>query len=124
MGREEAEALLVGTPWHLDDAGFVFRREIEDRGLCLAVEPLLYRQARLHLYRPPAEGSIDVWDYLSIEAAVSAATTFDGTGEPTGWHRHLGSGRYRNGGDPEAEYTLDDPTPRRARRRTPRRRRR
>lgn len=33
-----------------------------------------------------------------------AFATWDGTGDPDGWIRHLGTGRRRPGGDPSKEY--------------------
>jgi hypothetical protein len=46
----------------------------------------------------------DTWNYERVTTAVSAAKRWDGTGEPTGWHRHPFSGRRRRGGDPDQEY--------------------
>jgi hypothetical protein len=35
----------------------------------------------------------DRWCFHTIEDAVNALDRWDGTGEPTGWHRHPSSGR-------------------------------
>lgn len=36
------------------------------------------------------------WCYHSYDDALKAFNAWDGTGEPTGWHRHPGSGRRRD----------------------------
>jgi hypothetical protein len=36
---------------------------------------------------------LDGWCYDSFEDAYDALFAWDGTGEPTGWHRHPSSGR-------------------------------
>lgn len=45
--------------------------------------------ARLHLYRPPAQGSYAVFDYPRRAEAIRAAFTLAATDaeEPTGWYR-------------------------------------
>ena len=35
----------------------------------------------------------DRWCYSSFDKAKAALDAWDGTGEPTGWHRHPASGR-------------------------------
>lgn len=46
----------------------------------------------------------DRWCYHDVTLAVAAASVWDGTGEPTGWHRHPISGRRRPEGDVAGEY--------------------
>lgn len=46
----------------------------------------------------------DRWCYETYAAALMALETWDGEGEPEGWHRHPISGRRRKGGDPATEY--------------------
>lgn len=46
----------------------------------------------------------DRWCYDDLNTAVLAATVWEGKGEPTGWHRHLGSGRRRPDGDASREH--------------------
>lgn len=41
-------------------------------------------------------GYSDRWCFESYEAAKAALDAWDGTGEPTGWHRHPKSGRRRD----------------------------
>ena len=48
----------------------------------------------------------DLYTYPDLPRAVQAAHTWDGTGEPTGWHRHQPSGRHRPDGDPAREYVF------------------
>ena len=45
----------------------------------------------------------DRWCYHRLAVAVAAATAWDGTGEPEGWHRHPRTGRRRENGDPTRE---------------------
>ena len=52
-------------------------------------------------------GYRDRWDYETESGVATALLTWDGTGEPTGWHRHPDSGRRRPGGDPAKEYVQE-----------------
>lgn len=68
------------------------------------VDPTLYG-GRLGV--APADDPLyyeDVWDFLSLDAAVAALLSWDGTGEPIGWHRHPRTGRRRPDGDPAREH--------------------
>jgi hypothetical protein len=49
-------------------------------------------------------GYDDRWCYHDSAAAARALADWDGTGEPTGWHRHPATGRRREAGDPLLEY--------------------
>lgn len=44
------------------------------------------------------------WCYKTYAAALMALETWDGVGEPEGWHRHPDTGRRRENGDPDTEY--------------------
>lgn len=50
----------------------------------------------------------DRWDYHGLSAALLAAICWDADTypdtEPTGWHRHLPTGRRRKDGDPSTEH--------------------
>ena len=49
-------------------------------------------------------GYDDRWCYHTLYDAAEALLTWDGTGEPGGWHRHPDSGRRRPEGNAELEY--------------------
>lgn len=49
-------------------------------------------------------GYLDRWCFHSYDAAKKALDAWDGTGEPSGWHRHPVTGRRRPEGDPAKEY--------------------
>ncbi len=101
---------LDDTDTDLDD----FRSFIEANGYLsprllpgrryVCIYPLAFTQANII-------GSIDDricfddrWCYHSLEAAKAALDAWDGVGEPDNWHRHPGSGRRRDNGDPASEY--------------------
>jgi hypothetical protein len=48
----------------------------------------------------------ETWDFPSLPAALAAFFTWnpEKDREPTGWHRHRNTQRYRIGGDPHLEY--------------------
>jgi hypothetical protein len=82
-------------------------RRLHD-GRDVAVVPFLFTWAVI-VGRDIAGSSFydDRWCYRSSEAAIRAATLWDGTGEPEGWHRHPFSGRRRENGDPATEVVRD-----------------
>lgn len=47
------------------------------------------------------DGYQDRYCYASEDSAISALLTWNGVGEPTGWHRHPKTGRRRNLGTGE-----------------------
>lgn len=57
----------------------------------VGLHPLLFTCAILSELTPWGYG--DRWCYHTYEAAKAAYDAWDGTGEPTGWHRHPKSGR-------------------------------
>lgn len=97
----------------LDEQGFIKQRRLPDRRL-MAIQPLSYGRASLGIGpKPPFEDVgiyDDVWDYLSVSAAISALDTWnpDDYAEPDGWNRHPYTGRYRLLGDPRLEYVKYD----------------
>lgn len=79
-------------------------------GRVVDLVPLLFGAAKLAVTRPQDEGDgtyDDVWQYQSIAHALEALLEWDGTGEPTGWHRHPATGRRRPGGDPAKEFVRE-----------------
>jgi len=85
--------------------GSLFHRELED-GYEVVVYPMTYGKARLCLSETGEWGSIlDGYCYADPARAIEAAKAWTGRGDPlAGWHRHLGSGRRREGGDPSKEH--------------------
>lgn len=76
-------------------------------------EWIVYRDVftyRMLIGRPDLGWGDDVYDFLTLSAAVEAGELWDGEGEPSGWHRHPPSGRRRPDGDPLREYTRDPVT--------------
>ena len=75
---------MVADPSYLDmqvkgDAGIV------------AILPLFYTHAIIAGICPT--GYEDRWCYADYDTAKAALDAWDGSGEPTGWHRHPTSGR-------------------------------
>lgn len=87
--------------WAIWD-GILVRRLDDTR--YIGIKPFLYTYAVIWGYLNNDYVYEDRWCYhTAVEAAV-AATVWDGTGEPQGWHRHPASGRRRTDGDPAREY--------------------
>jgi hypothetical protein len=77
----------------------------------ITIEPQLYRRARICI--GPKDGLydggyVDMWDYLSYDAALQALACWDGDGEPDGWNRHFPTKRYRIDGRSDLEYVRSD----------------
>jgi hypothetical protein len=86
------------------EEGVLLRRTLPD-GRILDLMPLLFGAWRLSVGPKGSLGYYDdQWDYEGQARALSAMMSWDGEGEPTGWHRHPSSGRRRPGGDPAMEY--------------------
>jgi hypothetical protein len=49
-------------------------------------------------------GYADNYCYETLEQAMAGYGQWTGSGEPTGWHRHVKTGRRRPNGDPAQEY--------------------
>lgn len=98
LGEEALVALHV-------EPGHRVRRFLEPGARTLDVYPLLWGRARLCVSRTPETQFIDdVFEYPSLESAVSALSLWDGTGDaPYGWDRHPRSGRRRPEGDATKE---------------------
>lgn len=78
------------------------RRLDDDR--FVAVYPLLFTHRVIVGRLDDTWGYTDGWCYVHAADALTAATAWDGTGEPAGWHRHPDTGRRRPDGDPDREY--------------------
>lgn len=70
--------------------GYLDLKETEESGL-VAIMPLMFTHAIISGIN--AYGYEDRWCYSSYAKAKSALDAWDGKGEPTGWHRHPGTGR-------------------------------
>lgn len=58
-----------------------------------AVAPLIATHAIVTGQMGDEHGYDNRWCYASLVDAMMALHVWDGSGEPTGWHRHPGSGR-------------------------------
>jgi hypothetical protein len=96
---------LAALPW--DERAEAWLVAAND-GVGVWVAPLMFTSAVIvgpvgdHYYD-------DRWCYTGPLAALDAARAWGGPwngGEPTGWHRHPGTGRRREDGDPERETVM------------------
>lgn len=85
------------------------RRYLEPGGRTLDVYPLLFGRARLCVSRDPVTSYIDdVFEYPSLDSALTAMYEWDGTGDaPYGWDRHPRTSRRRPEGDATREHVHD-----------------
>jgi hypothetical protein len=83
-------------------SGALAHRLLDD-GRVLAVYPMIFT-FRLVVGPAGDMGYDDCWCFHDQRAALVQLASWDGTGEPVGWHRHPPSGRRRPDGDPEQEY--------------------
>lgn len=65
-------------------------RELGDHGI-VAIMPLAFTHAIITECNEWGYG--DRWCYKTYQDAKNALESWDGTGEPTGWHRHPDTGR-------------------------------
>ncbi len=89
--------------WWDDRGEKMLVRRLDDRRY-VGILPLLFTHAVIWGYTDDAWGYEDRWCYHSAREAIAAASRWDGTGEPEGWHRHPRTGRRRENGDPSTEY--------------------
>jgi hypothetical protein len=96
--------------WRDDIAGY---RIAETATHWVDVTAFLFTTAIVFTPKGDPTVYVDRWCYRDLEAAAAAARGWDtaaawtgrpGGPEPTGWHRHPGTGRRRPGGDPTKEY--------------------
>ena len=108
---DDTHFLLPTECGSLNLTGCVAVRALPDERL-LAVQPLLFGQARLCVGRPammaldaPWGGWDDQWEYPTVLAAVAAMSQWEPgeAEEPSNWTRHPPSGRRRKEGDPAQE---------------------
>lgn len=92
------------------ETGYIIQGRLPDKRK-LTVMPLIWDNcARLGISeKPPFENVgvfADVWDFPSLTFALAAFFGWnpDEQLEPSGWHRNLGTRRYRIGGNEQFEY--------------------
>lgn len=73
-----------------DEYGYLHRMKTPN-GRDVAIMPLMFTWAIIADIDPMGYG--DRWCYHTLQDALSALRDWDGTGEPSGWHRHPNSGR-------------------------------
>lgn len=78
-------------------------------GMVAAIVPLLFTEAIILCDPRQTFGYEDRWCYAKGKA-LPALEAWDGTGEPTGWHRHPATDRRRPDGDPARERIGTAPT--------------
>lgn len=89
--------------WWDEGAGPILVRRLDERRY-VGIMPLMFTHAIIWGYVTDPDGYEDRWCYHNAEAAITAASVWDGTGDPDGWHRHPRTGRRRPDGDPTKEY--------------------
>jgi hypothetical protein len=88
--------------WLENEANYLDARDLGD-GRYAAIMPLMFTHAIITGRIGDKNMYEDRWCYAGYEKAAAALKTWDGTGEPDGWHRHPNTGRRREEGDPELE---------------------
>ncbi|SRR6266702_1678275 len=92
----------------IDSSSFILAEKYLPDGRKLTIEPQTFGCARIGIGEyPPHQDSMtyaDTWDFPSKAAALLAYANWNAEEEPTDWHRHHATGRYRHGGNPDLEY--------------------
>lgn len=96
-------AELQFLQWLKEDCGYRDLRPLPG-GRYTAIWPLMFTHAIIVGSIGCYVGYDDRWCYESYDQAKAALESWDGTGEPAGWHRHPTSGRRRVEGEPSSEY--------------------
>jgi hypothetical protein len=80
-------------------------REMKEigEGLYAAIKPMLFHWTLKVGEIGNTVTYLDRWCYADQAKAEAAIRAWDGSGEPTGWHRHPYTGRRRDNGDPSKE---------------------
>jgi hypothetical protein len=111
MGQVSADTLdpeLIFLDTLTKENGYLGARPIprtwQGKPMYACVMPLAFTAAIIAGRMGDFSSYEDRWCYHSIGDALAALLAWDGHGEPTGWHRHPGTGRRRPEGDPAQEY--------------------
>jgi hypothetical protein len=90
--------------WLHTDGGNCAEHKIIGDGIYAAIKPLMFHWTLIVGQIGDRATYADRWCYANREAAEAALRTWDGDGEPDGWHRHPNTGRRRTDGDPKKEF--------------------
>ncbi|UEM08117.1 hypothetical protein JL101_035565 (plasmid) [Skermanella rosea] len=88
---------------HLHGCGYLDARPIGN-GTYACIYPLLFTHAIIVGQIGDYYGFEDRWCYHGYDAAKAALDSWNGVGEPQGWHRHPRTGRRRPQGDAALEH--------------------
>lgn len=86
------------------ECGYLHVRRLPDGKRFAAIMPLMFTYAIVTVRDGDFNSTADRWCYHNLHDACTALDAWDGTGEPTGWHRHPATGRRRPNGDATQEY--------------------
>jgi hypothetical protein len=89
-----------------DEIGAIFLRVLPDGQEVAVVRVLFGFRVCIGAYGQDTFN--DAYCFEQLPVAIAAASSWTGEGDlPEGWHRHIGSGRRRPGGDPALEHIAD-----------------
>lgn len=94
---------LTFLQWLKEECGYRDPRPIPGNRYA-AIQPLMFTHAIIIGELGDMYSAGDRWCYHDYAAAKAALDAWDGTGEPSCWHRHPRSGRRRTDGNPAQEY--------------------
>lgn len=101
----EVPADLAFLQWLKDDCGYLHPKPLLARpGHYGCIVRFMFTTGIVTGKIGDRFGYADRWCYRSVDHAKTALDAWDGTGEPTGWHRHPDSGRRVS----ESEHERDD----------------
>ena len=86
-----------------DGGHCLYAKEISE-GIYCAIKPLMFHWTMIIGEIGDQCSYADRFCYADRNAAIRAIFTWNGEGQPTGWHRHPLTGRRRPDGDPAREY--------------------
>lgn len=95
--------------WLVAENGYTDPKVLPN-GMVAAIVPLMFTHAIILCDPRFMNGYEDRWCYHTYAKAKAALEAWDGTGEPTGWHRHPATDRRRPDGDPLRERIGTTPT--------------
>lgn len=87
-----------------DDGGNCVEYKAIGDDMYAAIKPLLFHWTMIVGQVGDYMGFEDRWCYENRAKAEAGLRAWDGTGDPSGWHRHPKSSRRRVNGDPATEY--------------------
>jgi hypothetical protein len=90
------------TAWLEEVCGYTDVRQLPD-GRYACIYPLMFTYAIVTVQDGDMATIEDRWCYYNYATARAALDDWDGTDEPSGWHKHPRTNRCRIDGDPEKE---------------------